>query len=183
MSLKMNSVVAFLALFALCSDAYIIQTNHRYEFPMKKLQYTCPKNSNGVSPEIPYSPVQVGLNSRNVDEMKRSQQQFTFSPLPARLFKMLGMVVLPSREVCALGEKLENYILPENDQFPTMISIAAWCLPCLSEPIHTKRMRCLKQQLNSTGAENNTQFRRFSESFVAAIYEYYYYRNVLRFFK
>ena len=179
---KMNTALAFLAFFTLCSDAYIVQRNHGYEFPMKKVQYTCPPYSKWVSPKIASSSVQARIISRNGDETKRTKQEFTFTPVSARLFNMLDMVALPSREVCVLGGKLKSYILPENTQFQSMLSIAVWCLPCLLEKIHTKRNHCLKQQLNSIGEDDNTKFKRFSERFVAAVNKYYYYNNFLTFF-
>jgi hypothetical protein len=115
--------------------------------------------------------------------MKRGEtkRQYTVVPLLTRLRNTLDMVVLPSREVCVLGEKVKNYILPENSQFETMLSIAAWCLPCISEAIHTKRRQCLKQRLNAIGPDNNTIFQPFSERLAAAIQEYYFYNNFLFF--
>ena len=164
MSFKINIAVAFLAFFALCNDAYIVKRSLRYEFPVKNLQQPCPKSSKLVFPEI----AEVGLDS-------------LFS---TRVFKMLDMVVLPSREVCVLGEKLKNYTLPEKTQFYIMLSIAAWCFPCILDPMftETERRHCLEQKLNSIVADDNTKFKRFSERFVPMIQEYYYYKNVVTFF-
>ena len=178
MSLKINIAVAFLAFSALCIDAYIVQRRIRQELPVKNLQYACPKSSNWVTPEMVLSPVEVALDSLNGGKTKK---QFTVAPLLTRLVENLEMVVLPSREVCVLGEKLKNYIMPENSQFEIMLSIAAWCLPCISEPIHTQRSHCLEQKLNAIGANDNTRFQEFSERLVAAIQEYFFYNNFLFF--
>jgi hypothetical protein len=164
MSFKINIALAFFAFFALCNDAYIVQRSLRYEFPVKNLQQSCPKSSKLVFPEI----AQVGLDS-------------LFS---TRIFKMLDMVVLPSREVCVLGEKLKNYKLPEKTQFYIMLSIAAWCFPCILDPMYTEteRRHCLEQKLNFIVGDDNTKFKRFSERFVPMIQQYYYYKNVVTFF-
>ena len=182
MPVKINIAIAFLAFFALCNDAYIIQRGLRCQFPIKKFQDACLKSSKWVSPKLASSPVQIGLDSGHGDGTKRSKQPFTFTPRSTTLFKMLDMVVLPSGEILVLREKLRNYTLPENNQFQTMLSIAAWCLQCLSEPIATKRSHCVKQQLNFIGSDDDIKFKRFSERIVTAINEYYY-KNFVMFFE
>ena len=182
MLVKINIAVAFLAFFALCNDGYFIQTGLRHQFQIKNVQYACPKSSKLVSPKIATSPVHDGLDSRNGYGRKLTKPQFTFTPLSVGLFKILDMVVLPSREVCVLGVKLKNYTLPDNNQFQTMLSIAVWCLPCHSEPTSKKRIHCAEQQLNSIGSDDNKKFKTISERVVKAINEYYY-RNVLLFFE
>ena len=182
MTHKIDIAVAFLALFVLCNDAYIVQTDIKNDFAVKNVRNACPISAKWVTPETVPSLVQIGSKFLNGGETKRHNQQFAFTPILTSFFQMLDMVVLPSREVCVLGQKLKNYILPENNQFQTKLGIAAWLLPCLTTPIHhTKTRYCLEQQMNSIGRNDMLSFKRFSERLVAAIHEYYYYHHFLMF--
>ena len=177
MAQKIIIAFASLAFLALYVDAYLIQRRPVNELSIKNFQYECPKSSRRVPPKKTSSPFQAVLDDLNYDETK---QQFAVPPVSTRLFKILDMVVLPSREVCVLGEKLKNYLLPEDSQFEILLSIAAWCFPCMSDPIHTKRKHCFEQKLNSIGSDKNTKFQRFSKRLVAAIWIYYYFNLFLK---
>ena len=177
MSPKKLISVAFLVVFALYNDAHFVHRRLANEFSIKKIKYACPKS---VLPEIASSPFQFGPGSLNFGETK---QHFSAPPVPPMLLKVLDIVLLPSREVCVLGEKLKNYILPENSQHEILLSIAAWCIPCMSRPIHTKRSHCFEQQMSSIGSDDNRNFQRFSKHLVAAIQNYYYKINFANFFK
>ena len=177
MAQKIFIAFASLAFLALYIDAHLIQRRPVNKLSIKNFQYECPKSSRRVPPEKATSPFQAALDDLNYDETK---QQFTVPPVSIRLFKILDMVVLPSREVCVLGEKCKNYILPEDHQFEILLSIAAWCFPCMSEPIHTKQRHCFKQKLSSIRSDENTKFQRFSKRLVAAIWKYYYFNLFLK---
>ena len=175
MTHKIDIAVAFLALFVLFNDAYIVQRGIKNEFLVKNLRNACPISAKWVTPETVPSVVQVGSKYLNDGETKRHNKQFAFTPVSTSFFQMLDMVVLPSREVCVLGQKLKNYILPESNQFQTKLSIAAWLLPCFTTPSnHTRTRYCLEQQMNSIGRNDMLSFKRFSERFLEAMQEYYY---------
>jgi hypothetical protein len=177
MSPKNLISVAFLVFLALHNDAHLIKRRLINEFSITKIQYACPKS---FTPEIASSPLQAGFDSLHYGETK---QHFSGPPVPLELLKVLDIVVLPSREVCVLGERINNYILPEHSQFETLLSIAAWGIPCMSGPIHTKRSHCFDQQMSFIGSDDNRKFQRFSRHLVAAIQNYYYKINFANFFK
>jgi hypothetical protein len=177
MSLKIIITIGFLASFVRYNDAYNVQRTLNYEFPKKNFQYACPNSSKWVSLEIASPPFQIGSDYVNYGQTK--QYFFTGPPVSTKLFTILDMVVLPSREVCVLGEKLKHYTLPNNSQFEIMLSIAAWFFPCILEPINAKRSYCFSQKLSSIGSDDNTKFEQFSEQLVAAIQKYYYLNNFL----
>ena len=137
----------FLSAFAFYNDACLVQTKLRFKFPLR--HYACPKPSNGVSSERAVYPFQDSL--------------VLVEPASTRLFKILQMVVLPSGEVCVLGKKLKNFILPENSQFEIMLIIAVWCSPCISETTHTKRNHCFTEKLIFIELVTNKEFKPFSE--------------------
>ena len=130
--------------------------------------YICPKSSKRITPEASLSPFQIGTDSGN-DE--NEQQILIVVPLSVRLFKKLEMTVLPSREVCVLGEKLKNIFLPHNSEFQTMIGIAVWFSPCISKRTHERQMHCLEDKLQRIASIDVKTFRTFYEFIVRAVYD------------
>ena len=76
--------------------------------------YACPKSPKLISAVINLSPFQVSSDSR--DNSARDIPLVVI-PISRRTFKKLDMTLLPSREVCVLGNKLKNFVLPEKSQF------------------------------------------------------------------
>ena len=130
--------------------------------------YLCPKSSKRVSPETSLSPFQVGSDAGN-DESEAPI--LIVVPLSVRLFKKLEMTVLPSREVCVLGEKLKNIFLPYDSEFPTMIGIAVWFSPCISKQTYERQRHCFEEKLERIASVDVNTFRTFYEFVVRAVHD------------
>jgi hypothetical protein len=177
MLLKILITVCFLALFTIHTDACKAKRSHSFVrglngFMPRNFEYACPKSTKWVSSEtspdlLPRKyPFHVGTENQNEGQ---TVQHLTFVPVATRLFKILDMKVLPSREVCILGEKLSSFILPEDFEFETMFSIAIFCSSCIQEELQSKRSHCLEQKLRSIEWANTMKLKSLSEFFVATI--------------
>ena len=126
----------------------------------------CPKSSKWISPEISLSPFLVSSDSSNNEDV---ENPLVVVPLSIRIFKKLEMTILPSREVCVLGEKLKNIILPYDSVFEVMTGIAVWFSPCVSIPTNNKRMQCIRQSMETVQSLDTKQFKTFYEFVVRAV--------------
>jgi hypothetical protein len=132
--------------------------------------YICPKSSKSIAPETSLSPFQVGSDSGN-DE--KEEEILIIVPLSVRLFRKLEMTVLPSREVCILGEKLNNIFVPRDSEFQTMIGIAVWFSPCISKRTYERQTHCFEDKLERIASVDVKTFRTFYEFIVRAVYDKY----------
>ena len=120
--------------------------------------YACPKAPKFISPDITLSPFQVSSDSQNNSER---ELPLVVIPISRRTFKTLDMHLLPSREVCILGNKLKNFVLPQNSQFAIMVGIAIWFSPCLSQRTNEQRLDCIELKFKSFESVNITTFKTF----------------------
>ena len=109
-------------------------------------RYKCPPFPR-ISPEISLSPFQVTSDSH--DGISSDEQPLTIIPVSVRSFSKLGLLVLPSREVCIVGQKLPKIILPNDpdSKFEIMTGIAIWFSPCIQRTTESKRDRCFTRQM------------------------------------
>ena len=126
----------------------------------------CPVSSKRISPEINDSPFLVGTDG--VTDPDTTEKSLIVAPISTKLFKKLQLVVLPTREVCVLGEKLKNLRLPYYSEFEIMTGIAIWFSPCVSRPTHMKRMECFDKKMNSINGVDIALFKDLHEFLVAA---------------
>ena len=147
--MKLNIIIVFATFgkFVSSDDGYSIWPKLRNLLRPGMDQYTCP-SFRRVSPEISLSPFQVTSDSRNG---MSAEEPLTIIPVSVRAFSKLGLVVLPSREVCILGQKLPKIILPNDSgsQFEMMTGIAIWFSPCIQRTTQIKRKRCFTQQMKT----------------------------------
>lgn len=107
-----------------------------------------------ISPEISLSPFQVTSDAQHVvGSGMRPEQPLTIFPVSVKAFSKLGLEVLESREVCILGQKLKNIILPtdSSSQFEIMTGIAIWFSPCIQRTSH-EQTRCFTRQMKRFNA-------------------------------
>jgi hypothetical protein len=147
---KIIITVCFLAFFALHTEACYGGRRHRAGrglngFTPRNFEYACPKSGG------------------------QTVENFTLVPIATRLFKLLDMKLLPSREVCVLGEKLSSFILPEDLEFETMFSIAIFCSDCIQEERQSNISQCLEQKRRYIEWASTLKFKSLSELFVASI--------------
>jgi len=129
----------------------------------------CPESTKWISPEISLSPFIVSSDSSYDED---AENPLVVVPLSIRLFKKLQMRILPSREVCVLGEKLKNISLPDDGEdsvFEIMTGIAVWFSPCISIPANNQRMQCIKQSMETIQALDIKQFKTFYALVVRAV--------------
>ena len=138
MSLKIIICLGMLSFLVFRNDA------NRHRGQNGNYYYACPKSSTFISPDITLSPFEVSSDSQNNSER---EIPLVVAPISRRTFKKLDMTLLPSREVCIVGKKLKNFILPQNSQFRIMVGIAIWFSPCLSLPTNTQRFHCMDQKV------------------------------------
>ena len=126
-------------------------SHHGYSFLAKVIklptgQYICP-SIRRMSPEISLSPFEVLSDSPNqVDK----EPTLTIIPVSIKAFSKLGMAMLPTNEICVLGQKLPRIVLPNDDataQFEIMTGIAIWFSPCIIRDTHQKRKTCFRRQM------------------------------------
>ena len=129
----------------------------------------CPVSSKRISPEINNSPFIIGSDS--VDDSGNKKEKIIVAPISRKLFNKLELVILPTREVCVLGEKLENLRVPYRskfEEFRIMTGIAIWFSPCVSRPSHTECMKCLDKRMKSINSVDISVFKSLHDFMVAA---------------
>ena len=162
LSMSLNNIVVFAAassLFVSCSNAN----------PLMRISGTdvCPKSSKWISPEISLSPFIVSSDSSDNEDTEKS---LVVVPLSIRIFRKLEMTILPSREVCVLGEKLKNIRLPDDASvFEIMTGIAVWFSPCISFRTNNQRTQCITQSMETIQVLDIKQFKAFYELVVRAV--------------
>ena len=74
--------------------------------------------------------------------------RFTCPPFKETAPGQLGMVVLPSREVCIRGQKINNSPLPDDPQaqFEILESVASWFNPCTHKKTKLASRHCFRIQ-------------------------------------
>ena len=154
-------LAAALLLLVLCSNAN----------PLLRIagNNVCPESTNWISPEISLSPFIVSSDSSKEED---AENPLVVVPLSIRLFKKLQMRILPSREVCVLGEKLKNINLPDDGEdsvFEIMTGIAVWFSPCISIPANNQRMQCIKHSMETIQALDIKHFKTFYALVVRAV--------------
>ena len=124
--------------------------------------YKCPDTPKWFSPEISLSPFPVSSDLHRHGETETPLYVF---PLSLRTFKKLDLTVLPSREVCVLGMKLKNTILPSDyeKQFEIMTCIAVWFSPCIAKSNTEKRLQCFKNKIKSYEELNLNRVKSLNE--------------------
>ena len=161
--MSLNIIVypaAALSLFVFCSNANPLLRTTGLNI--------CPKSSKWISPEISLSPFIVSSDSNDNEDVEKP---LVVVPLSIRIFKKLEMTILPSREVCVLGQKLKNIRLPEDDDsvFETMTGIAVWFSPCISIPTNNQRIKCITKSMETIQTLNIQQFKSIYEVVVRAV--------------
>ena len=154
MSLIIIICLGMLSVLVFCHDANLHQGQN------KNYYYACPKSSKFISPDVTLSPFEVSSDSQNNSAREIPLAAFQIS---RRIFKKLDMTVLPSREVCIVGKKLKNFILPQHSQFRIMVGIAMWFSPCLTLPTNTQRVHCMDQKVTGFQSINIKMFKTFYE--------------------
>ena len=129
----------------------------------------CPITSGRFSPEITDSPFLVGTDA--VDRKGNKDETIIVAPISRNLFNKLELVVLPNREICVLGEKINSLRLPYQSEFEIMTGIAIWFSPCTSRPTHVKRVECLNRKMKSINDVDITIFQNLHDFLVAALQE------------
>ena len=153
--MSLNTTAAFIVALSMlvpCSNASSILRITSFN--------VCPKSSKWISPEISLSPFLISSDSSNNED---SERPLMVVPLSTRIFKKLEMTILPSREVCVLGEKLKNIILPYDSVFEIMTGIAVWFSPCISLPTNNDRMQCVRKSMKTVQNLDVTQFKTIYE--------------------
>ena len=168
MSLKIIICLGILSFLIFGNDA---NRNKRYRLEIGKengkwklrkgnYNYACPKSPKFISPDISLSPFKV---SSDPQSNRASEIPLVVAPISRRTFKKLDMTVLPSREVCVVGKKLKNFVLPRKSQFRIMVGIAIWFSPCLSLPTNTQRFHCMDQKVTAFESIDIKIFKTFFE--------------------
>lgn len=146
--------------------------------PLNKLKITsvmlfgengCPVSSKRISPEINDSPFLVGTDG--VTDTDTKEKSLIVAPISKKLFKKLQLVVLPTREICVLGEKLKNMRLPYYSEFEIMTGVAIWFSPCVSRPTHMKRLECFDKKMNEINGVDIGLFKNLHDFLVAAFHD------------
>ena len=159
MSLKIIICLGMLSFLVFRNDA------NRHRGQNGNYYYACPESPKFISPDITLSPFEVSSQKRSSDSQNNSPREIPLvvAPISRRTFKKLDMTVLPSREVCVVGKKLKNFVLPQKSQFRIMVGIAIWFSPCLSLPTNTKRFHCMDQKVTAFQSIDIKIFKTFYE--------------------
>lgn len=133
----------------------------------RRYQYRCP-SFKGISPVISLSPFEVRSDSSNG---MHQEHYLTVIQVSLKMFSKLGMMVLPSNELCIIGQKMDRIILPNDhtSQFEIMIGIAIWFSPCIHRTTQIKRKSCLTRQMkkfNSLELHKINTFSKFLTKFI-----------------
>ena len=136
--------------------------------------YICPKSPKTLYTETNLSKIPALTDSANNGITKKSLEvmhsQVFKRKTGLRAIKDLDMRVLPSNEVCVLGKKLKNIILPRNYQFQIMNGIAIWLSPCTHIPINVKTNECIENKLKAMELVDIDSFRRLYFTVRAVLY-------------
>ena len=129
----------------------------------------CPISSRRVSPDINNAPFLVGSDA--LDNSGNQKEKLVVAPISLSMFMKLELMLLPTREVCVLGKKLNNLRVPYPSEFEMMTGIAVWFSPCVSKENHVKRMECFDEKIESIEAVNINRIKSLHDILVLALKE------------
>ena len=132
-------------------------------------QNGCPVSSRRVSPDINNTPFLVGSDA--IDDSGNQEEKLVVAPISLSMFMKLELMLLPTREVCVLGRKLNNLRVPYPSEFEIMTGIAVWFSPCVSKQTHVKRMECFDEKMKSIEAVNINRIKNLHDILVLALKE------------
>ena len=167
MEWKAFIIVTFLALFmnhydSILMDPLFFSVYNNLQNPI----LSCPKSPKTVYPGTSSSVIQTLTDSSNIGEIENSLDVMHFHLFKLkrdpRAFRNLDIALLPSNEVCVLGKKLPNIILPQNYQYEIMTGIVIWLNPCISIPNHAKSNDCIERRLNAMELVDIDAFRTWN---------------------
>ena len=145
----------------------IFPNNVQNHLLTRDIHYMCPKY-----PKTLYVGTSLSVDQAITDSANKGTTEKSLYAMSPRLFMRkrgpretnnLDMTVLPSNEVCVLGKKLKNVILPQNYQSQIMTGIAIWLSPCTLHPyftIHEKSNECIERRLKAIELVDIDVFRR-----------------------
>ena len=167
MELKTFIIVIFLASFihhydCILKDTLFFSVYNKLQNP----SLLCPKTPKTLYPGTSSSAIQTVTESANNGKPENSidvmhSRAFKLKRDP-RAFRNLDITLLPSNEVCVLGKKLPNIILPQNYQYQIMTGITFWLSPCISIPNPAKSNDCIERKLNVMELVDIDAFRTFA---------------------
>ena len=157
--MKLILIIVFITL---ASEHVSLHNGYSFLSKVMKLptgQYICP-SVRRISPEISLSPFEVLSDSPN---QVRKEPPLTIIPVSIKAFAKLGMAVLPTNEICVLGQKLPGVVLPNDPttQFEMMTGIGIWFSPCIIRDTHQKRKSCFRRQMNKFNEMDIGQVKSF----------------------
>ena len=132
-------------------------------------QNVCPVSSRRIFPDISNAPFLVGSDA--VDDSGNQEEKLIVVPISLSMFMKLELSLLPTREVCVLGQKLKNLRVPYPSEFEIMTGIAIWFSPCVSKPTNVERLQCFEKKMKSIEAVNINRFKSLHHFLVSALKE------------
>ena len=129
----------------------------------------CPVSSRIISPDINNAPFLVGSDA--VDGSGSHEERLIVAPISLSTFMKLELMLLSTREVCVMGEKLKNLRVPYPTEFETMTGIAIWFSPCVSKQTNDERMQCIDEKVKSIETVNTNRFKSDHDFLVSALKE------------
>ena len=132
-------------------------------------QNGCPVSSRRISPDISNAPFLVGSDA--VDDSGNMEETLIVAPISLSMFMKLELSLLPTREVCVLGQKLKNLRVPYPSEFEIMTGIAVWFSPCVSKPTNVERLQCFEKKMESIEDVNINRFKTLHHFLVSALKE------------
>ena len=132
-----------------------------------KSNSVCPESTKFISRDISLSSFQVSSNSPNISD---NEQPLVVAPISRRTLKKFEMTVLKqTREVCILGQKVENFKLTKKYLFETRVGIAIWFYPCITKPRHDEIINCIKPKCLSYESVDVKLFKTLFEFISGAV--------------
>ena len=163
--MKLIASVIILCYFSSSNNAIPV-ISRKFSSIMLPEENECPVSNKYISPAINYSPFLVGSDS--MDDKGNRDDTMIVVPISRHLFEKLQLVVLPSREICVLGEKLKKIRLPYDSEFEVMTGVGIWFSPCVSKETHAKRIECFDKKMELVNAADVRLFRNLYDILVVA---------------
>ena len=174
MALKITFITfIFLASFVHNNDSILLnpiffaihtRSNVQNHLLARNNHYLCPKSPKTLYEGTPLTVDPAITDSANNDPTEKPSYvmfpRLFMRKRGPRELKHLYMTVLPSNEVCVLGKKLKNIILPQNFQSQILTGIAIWLSPCILMPILAKSNECIESKRKAMELVDIDAFRR-----------------------
>ena len=132
-------------------DILDYKLRRRWQMHRERRMYKCPQTISNDIPHISLSPFDdsASLRKRDTSQSYVSVGPTRIIPLSTRMFRNVGMVVLPNHQICVHGMKIANVLLPDDrqTQFEIMTGIAIWFSPCIHAASEVKKEQCFKSQM------------------------------------